>query len=318
MATSYFGLTPNTESPETPSQTTYQARDRYARAGITGELRYPLATTEFNVPFMRFVFLDAYADTLSGSPTIFIQVPNLFNISDFSDYSRTEAIFGAETEFTNIAGAVFNENRFKQGFDAANFALTSAEAFQYALQKGITNLTGFIASAGLSGISQSEFSSRAAVNPFTQLLYKGPQYRKYQIPLNIKPKNQAETKNVMKIITAFRLASSPSVPSTSGINVGEKVIGAGTSFLFGYPHLTEFQINFRLDDDTRRVLFVSKPCVMESVTVDYGGQKMTFFEDGMPTEINMTLQLTEIVPRTLGDSIADAKDDPVLGTRTLR
>ena len=95
MATSYFGLTPNTESPETPSQTTYQARDRYARAGITGELRYPLATTEFNVPFMRFVFLDAYADTLSGSPTIFIQVPNLFNISDFSDYSRTEAIFGA-------------------------------------------------------------------------------------------------------------------------------------------------------------------------------------------------------------------------------
>lgn len=306
MAITRFGLTQNSISAETPSQETYQARDRYSRAGISGELRYPLATTEFNVPFMRFVFLDAYANDLAGSPTIFIQVPNLFNVSDFADYSRTEAIFGADTEFTNIASQVFNENRFKQGFDAANFALTSAEAFQYALQKGLTNLTGFIASAGLSGISQSEFSSRSAVNPFTQLLYKGPQYRKYQVPVNIKPKSSAEASSVMKIISAFRLASSPSVPSTSGINIGEKTIGAGTSFLFGYPHLTQFQVNFRVEDGTQKVLFISKPCVMDSFAVDYGGQKMTFFEDGIPSEINMTLQLTEIVPRTLGDSLNDA------------
>jgi hypothetical protein len=55
--------------------------------------------------------------------------------------------------------------------------------------------------------------------------------------------------------------------------------------------------------------------------VDYGGQKMTFFEDGVPTEINLTIQLTEIVPRTLGDAITDTKQSSVqsaLVTRTIR
>lgn len=297
---------------------TNNAIQRYANAGLANaKLQYPIdgALNSFNVPLMKFVFLDAYAERISDTPQIFLRVPNLFNVSDFSDYSRTEAIFGAGTDFANISQQVFNERKFQQGFDAANFALTAAEAFQYAIQKGLTGAQGFIQSAGLNNIAQAEFSARAAVNPFTQLLYKGPQYRKYQVPIIIKPKSQAEAEAAIKIITAFRVASAPSVPDTSGISVGEKSVGVGSSFLFGYPHLTQFDIQFKKDAE-QKVLFRSKPCVIDSVAVDYGGQKMSFFEDGKPTEVNMTIQLTEIVPRTLGDAITDSKQS--VDVRTIR
>jgi hypothetical protein len=330
MAISTFGLVADNQNTSFPDDAGYpvalsrqtNAIQRYSQAGISNKtLQYPIGPlNEFNVPLMKFIFLDAYAERIADTPKVFIRVPNLFNVSDFSDYSRSEAIFGSSTDFANISNQVFNEKRTTQGFDAANFALTASEAFQYAIQKGLTSAQGFIQSAGLNNIGQAEFSARSAVNPFTQLLYKGPQYRKYQVPVAIKPKNRTEAKDALNIITAFRIASSPSVPNTSGIQVGEKTIGAGTSFLFGYPHLTQFDIQFRNGTD-QKILFRSKPCVIDSVAVDYGGQKMTFFEDGVPTEINLTIQLTEIVPRTLGDAITDTKQSSVqsaLVTRTIR
>ena len=126
----------------------------------------------------------------------------------------------------------------------------------------------------------------------------------------MKPKNATESENIRKIISAFRVASSPSVPSTAGVSPnGELSIGLGSTFTFGYPHLTQFDVTFRGPKGNGFInIFRSKPCAIESVTVDYGGQKLTFFEDGMPTEINFTLQLTEILPRTLGDARTDARD----------
>jgi hypothetical protein len=97
------------------------------------------------------------------------------------------------------------------------------------------------------------------------------------------------------------------VPSTSGLGVGGNInIGEGNTFTFGYPHLTQFDLVFFSDENNSKRIFRSKPCVIESVSTDYGSQKMTFFEDGNPAEITLTVQLTEIVPRTLGDAKYDA------------
>jgi hypothetical protein len=318
-----FALVADNDTTSYPDDSGYRvaiergtnAIQRYAKAGLANQnIQYPNSPlNEFNVPFMKFLFLDAYAERIPDTPRVFIKVPNQFNISDFSEYSRTEAIFGSSTDFGMLSDMVFNENRTKSGFDAANFALTASEAMKYAIQKGLASAQGFVQSAGLNNLGQAEFSARSAVNPFTQLLYKGPQYRKYQVPVMIKPKSRDEAKAALDIISVFRIASSPSVPSTTGISVGEKNIGAGSSFLFGYPHLTQFDIQFKTDNLVK-ILFRSKPCVIDSVAVDYGGQKMTFFEDGVPTEINITIQLTEIVPRTLGDSITDTKQGNTTST----
>jgi hypothetical protein len=299
--------------------------DRYTNAGLNnGVFRYPLLNDSFNVPFLQFYFLDAYGNIFSGerAPTVFLRMPNQFNISSFSEYSKTDNIFGAGSALiANQNKATYAKAQSQEGYDdnlMATYGLSAAEAFQTGIARAIKNVEGFLASGGMSNVAQFEFTARQAINPFSQLLYKGPQHRKYQIPVIMRPRSKKEADNIKNIIHTFRVASSPSVPSTKGIfeyirsdgaketidNIG---IGAGSTFTFGYPHLTKFDIIFRTPKQQVRI-FKSKPCVIDSVAVDYGGQKLTFFEDGNVTEVQLTIQLTEIIPRTLADARIEAKN----------
>jgi len=283
-----------------------QAIGRYETAGLRGaQLRFPTQTDSFNTPFIKFNFLDALGSLIGNAPIIHLRMPSVFNISSFSDYSRTEQIVGAAAAKLNTYGGT--------GLAALSNAVESsvinmAEAIQYSLAKGVGSALGFLESAGLSGINQFEFTNRQAINPMSQMLYKGPQYRKYQVPVPMRPRNRAEAKDVQDIIKAFRVASSPSY-STSNYSGADATVAAAlsdTSFTFGYPHLVTFNIEFYRETaagSAIQVLYKSKPCVLDAVTVDYGGQKLSFFEDGIPTEMNLNLQMTEITPRTLGDEM---------------
>lgn len=301
--------------------TSVQVTGRYSDAGLSGTLSYPLNSQQdgFHIPRMSFKFYDAFGTYIGGAPTVKLRVPNNFNVSNFSEYSRTEAIFGSGME--GLAGQLYTEAGAENVGEQAGgdltakevteggaegllkYGATAAEAFLYALQKSLAGATGFLTSGGLNGISQAEFTARAAVNPYAQLLYKGPQFRRYQVPIAFRPRSQTEAQTITKIINTFRVASSPSAQNRS-VTIGG-VTGTLQSFTFGYPHLTAFSIDFNSPQGAK-TLFESKLCAIESVAVDYGGQKMTFFEDGIPTETTMTLQLSEVTVRTLGDAKYDA------------
>lgn len=302
-----------------------QAEGRYQRIGLqNATISFPSRNdVGFNTPQARFMFLNAYGERISGAPVVYLKIPPNFNVTGFSDYSRTEGVFaGGRDVYSAIAGgalgdkaAEFAKNQGNGGItqemlDALGKAgITGAEAIGYSLRRGLGSVLGFIGSAGLSNLGQYEFNERQAVNPMAQLLYKGPQVRRYQFPFTMTPKNSVDSKNIRDIINVFRVASSASVPDTSGVSIGGTVsIGQGNSFTFGYPHLTQFTLSFLTPESTAKKIFRSKVCVIESVSVDYGGQKMTFFEDGRPTDINLTLQLSEVMPRTLGDAYTEALD----------
>lgn len=322
MATTQFLMTMDTAGGSTYPQdgaTTSTAGagqniGRYISAGIPDgtKLKFPQQTDSFNTPFIKFNFLDAYGDLISGSPIISLRMPSVFNISSFSDYSRADQIIG-----DSRAQSLFDFGKTGLGElsgAASETVANMAEAINYSIAKGIGGALGFIESAGLSGINQYEFGRRRAVNPMAQLLYKGPQYRKYQIPVPMKPRNQLEAQEIQKIIKTFRVASSPSYASSNDLTIGDRTvatsIGSETSFTFGYPHLVAFTIEFfktpaDSGDGVIQQLYKSKACVLESVAVDYGGQKLAFFEDGIPTEMNLTLALSEVTARTLGDEMTN-------------
>jgi hypothetical protein len=299
-----------------------QVTGRYSSSGLTERTYSYPATSEqdgFHIPKMTFKFYDAFGGFITEAPTVKLRVPNNFNVTNFSEYSRTEAIFGAGME--GLAGQLYSEAGVENVGEQAGgnltateiteggaggllkYGATAAEAFLYALQKSLAGATGFLTSGGLNGISQAEFTQRAAVNPYAQLLYKGPQFRRYQVPITFRPRNEIEARNIGKIINTFKVASSPSAQNRD-ISIGG-VTETLQSFTFGYPHLTAFSIDFNSPQGAK-TLFESKLCAIESVAMDYGGQKMTFFEDGVPTESTMTLQLSEVTVRTLGDAKYDA------------
>jgi len=325
MATTQFFMTMDGKDTSYPEDTgsadiknSSQNVGRYATAGLNdAKLRFPLTTDAFNTPYIKFFFLDAYGNLIGGGPIINLRMPSVFNISNFSDYSRTDQIVsGSGGTNGSVADALFNFGTTGLAglSNAAEQTVSNmAEAIAYSLRRGAAAGGGFVESMGLSGISQFEFSNRKAVNPMAQLLYKGPQYRKYQIPVPMKPRNKEDAQEIRRIIKTFRIASSPSYTSSNidvelrtalQSNTDAQSFLDNTSFTFGYPHLVAFNIEFYENENrTIKVLYKSKACAIESVAVDYGGQKITFFEDGMPTEMNLTLQLSEVVARTLGDEM---------------
>jgi hypothetical protein len=300
----------------------HEANDRYQRINATGNYAYPYEFRDsgFNIPYAIFSFWDPYGGRLSSSPTVSIKMPPNFNVTGFSDYARTENIFAVNGETYNgiynnamamkqqEAGASATDNVQRRSIadQVAQVGLSAADAAIYSWKRSMANVIGWAGSAGLSNINQFEFMNRQAVNPQAQMLYRGPQMRRYQLPFTLHPKSIEDSEQINKIMNIFRVASSPSVPDTSGIAVGSLNIGVGNAFTFGYPHLTQFDVYFIDEDNQIQILFRSKLCVIESVATDYGGQKMTFYRDGTPTDIAMTLQLTEITPRTLGDAYTES------------
>jgi hypothetical protein len=337
--TSIFGLTSNSNSAipgdvslsgwPSSRYEPHSASDRYARAGLTGRYSYPHEAWDegFNIPSIYFKFTDAFGGRISTAPKLALKMPPNFNLTGFSDYARTENIFATSSEvYNNILDTAIKSKQQEikdtnTGGDAtgvqklvdqvAKVGLSAAEAFKYSWQKAFANLEGWGASAGLSNLNQYEFMNRQAVNPMAQLLYRGPQMRRYQLPFVMHPKSSIESNNIQKILSVFRLASSPSVPSTSGTSIAGINIGAGNAFTFGYPHLTQFDVLFTNRNNNVTTIYRSKLCAIESVSIDYGSQKMTFFEDGRPTEVTLTVQLTEVTPRTLGDEYGTAMNSQI-------
>lgn len=333
MARTSFTPTSDNEDSQYPdagaiaeASSEVSGHDRYTRAGLvqgTGVWQFPIQNDDFNVPFLQFKFLDAFGNLFNQTraPTIYLRMPNQFNISAFSEYARTDNVFGAGNQLLkNENDLALGRAKQEESFDSsliAKYGLSAAEAFQTGIARALGQVEGFLASGGMNNIAQFEFTQRQAVNPFSQLLYKGPQHRKYQIPVIMRPRSKQEANHIKKIIHSFRVASSPSVPTTSGklrystINRGSQEIdlgiGEGSTFTFGYPHLTQFDVIFKTEAQDVKI-FRSKPCVIDSVAVDYGGQKLTFFEDGNVTETQLTIQLTEIIPRTLGDGMSEARN----------
>lgn len=338
MATSIFGLNSDqatgmqgdVESAGWPESRgdSHSAINRYAKIGASGKYSYPYEYNDnagFNIPYIYFKFTDPFGGRISSAPRVALKMPDNFNLTNFSDYARTENIFATSSDvYNNVLNNAIkdkqtdiandnvggNEDSVQKMIDkVAKVGVSAAEAFQYSWKKAFANLEGWGASAGMSNIGQYEFMNRQAVNPMAQLLYRGPQMRRYQLPFPMHPKSAKESTEIQKILAIFRVASSPSVPDTSGTAIGGINIGAGNAFTFGYPHLTQFDVLFTAPDRSVKTIFRSKLCVIESVAVDYGSQKMTFFEDGHPTEIALTLQLTEVSPRTLGDAYQDSATD---------
>lgn len=339
--TSIFGLTSNLNKsipgnveldgwPSTDGSP-HSASNRYARAGLSGRYSYPVEAWDegFNIPNIYFRFTDAFGGRIPTAPKLDLKMPPNFNLTGFSDYARTENIFAFNGGSAAYNQAAKNIIENKQAEVATNnpgvtgdaltslkneitkAGITAADAFKYSWQKSFANLAGWGASAGLSNINQYEFMNRQAVNPMAQLLYRGPQMRRYQFPFVMHPKSEIESENIQKILSVFRLASSPSVPDTNGIEIGGVGVGAGSAFTFGYPHLTQFDVLFTNQYNAIVPIYRSKLCAIESVSVDYGSQKMTFFENGTPTEIALTLQLTEVTPRTLGDEYGTAMNSQI-------
>ena len=112
-------------------------------------------------------------------------------------------------------------------------------------------------------------------SPMMFLLFQRPEYKKFSFSWLLAARNQAEAKTILNICNLCKNAASP---TNQGV-------------LMGYPQVALIKIN----DDNLFGHLKFKPCVITSVSVNHTPlTNPSFFEDGAPVLVNLTLNLMEM------------------------
>lgn len=161
------------------------------------------AHNEFAMPILAFTFYDAFGEG-SEIPHVYIRMTSSFETASRSPFQEADGIFGQpNSEVKGITGAL------------GALGSSGLEALQRQIINAFGAGAGFLASAGLSGKSQIEFLTRQTFNNFQQLIYRGPQFRAFQLPFTMRPTSEEEAGNMRDIISLFKMASSARAGSLS-------------------------------------------------------------------------------------------------------
>jgi hypothetical protein len=190
-----------------------------------------------------------------------------------------------------IAGgtSAVDSGYLQAGGEAANaFLLNAAQ-----IPSGIANAMG----GNLDAKAMASLGTGTTMNPFREQIFKNVDTRTFTFNYKFVARTAKEAEYINRIITTFKWHMHPEL-SDGGL-------------FYIYP--SEFNIAYYYEDQINTHLNRISTCVLEHLTLDYGGQAgfaafgtpswSPFQEDGkampgMPSEINMQLRFRELETMT--------------------
>lgn len=153
----------------------------------------------------------------------------------------------------------------------------------------IKNVSSLAAEVG-GGVLLDKFPSVSpalglAKNPKKEQQFTGIQFRTFSFDYVFAPRSEKEAENIQDIIYMFKYHMHPEYKSTHG-------------FLYMYP--SEFDIEYYFNGEQNDNIHKHTSCVLTDMQLDYTNNQgvMTFFPNGMPTMIRMTLHFKELLQLT--------------------
>ncbi len=157
----------------------------------------------------------------------------------------------------------------------SNIIGVGGEAGQ-ALVLNLANLPGQL--SGLADIRGAvSAATRTSINPFKEVLFEAVNFRTFNFSTRFMPVSRSEALNVKNIIDTFKKYMHPTLSENK--------------LFFIYP--ADFEISYMFNGSTNPYFHRIAPCALTDMDVTYGGDIMSSFKDGVPTEVNLTLQFTE-------------------------
>ena len=175
---------------------------------------------------------------------------------------------------SGLAGSLTGSasNSLKAGSDMA-----AALGLQFAKLPGALGGTDLGAAIGAS--------AKVALNPFKEVIFEAVDFRSFAFKYKFLPKNKKESDDIKRIINLFKFHMHPEI--------------ASSKLFFIYP--SEFQITYFYKGQNNNYFHSFRPCVLESMEINYGGEQFSSFRDGQPTEVNMSLifKETEVITKEM-------------------
>jgi hypothetical protein len=215
-----------------------------------------------------------FAESALGSVTLYM--PSGISVADTLSYDNADTGLGGEL--------------LKAGGSAASpgeFVDTLKDQAKGVAQTAVAGGTAKIAqSKGLVGgaANQAIINRGEVVNPHTQMLFKSPSLRQFQFQFKMFPRTRAEAEEIIKIVQFFRVAAYPALGNGSGTDS----VNMST---FKFPDI--FKVTFLTGSKQNKNIIKMLDSYLTSVTVNYNPTSPTFFEDGMPSEIDLSLTFQE-------------------------
>lgn len=228
-----------------------------------------------NIPTLGAVAIGAVSPDSTRSKrrtvtTIALHVPNQLSVRYSTVWSdeETAGISMAEAGIDEILNA-FNTQSKNAGVGILATAKEDVQAI--VLSKGAGKVTGGALSAKL-GI---------AANPKKEQVFRGLDFRTFTFDYQFFPRTAKEAEQVLEIIHQFKYHMHPEHKSEH-------------HFVWIYP--SEFDILYYTNGKENENLHKHTSCVLENMTVNYTPNgSFTTFDNGMPTQINMSLQFKELL-----------------------
>ena len=211
---------------------------------------------------------------------IALYMPNAINVTYGSRYLDTEiSPLGAAAGDIGV-DILEGRGSFKGALDKLQEKLP-----QEAKRRVITTALQLGDAVGLTGAREAfEINRAEVVADRMELAFKNVNRRNFQYSFKMIPKNEKEADEIRKIIYAFKFNMLPEM--TSG--------RAGNTM--GFPNTFDIEYRF-LGKDNDYISRVST-CVLETMTVSYGGDRFKTFaprDDGAPVvETSLTLSFKEL------------------------
>jgi hypothetical protein len=126
------------------------------------------------------------------------------------------------------------------------------------------------------------------VAPQMELAFKGIAKRQFQYSFVMMPKSEEEAEQVAKIVQAFKVNMLPDV-------------AIGDVRRMTIPNT--FDITYMYDTGENPNLHKISECVLETMSVSYGGDRYKAYEGGVPVVTNLTLNFKELDLITRADAL---------------
>ena len=114
----------------------------------------------------------------------------------------------------------------------------------------------------------------------SMVTYTGPMYREFSFNFSLKPTSNVEADTIDKIVKQFKISAAPEQIANKGFRI------------YALPYVFEITYHFKTAPN-ERMNKIGK-CALTNMSVAYGGDRFTTFEDGNPVEVALSLSFKEI------------------------
>jgi len=212
------------------------------------------------------------APTKRLTESIALYMPAKLALSHTANYGEQE--IGAL-----VAGAVSGLATLNSGKGVGDIAkdLASKAASGISAEVGQAVVKAADATIAPGALAAVEIATGRIRNNRTEMKFEGVGRREFSFEFRMLPNNAKEAENIEKIVTAFRYHSMPEIEGSD--LSGRTMIAPSTFDIEYFPNTHLHKIS---------------TSVLQSVSVNYGGDRTQFFVDDHPVETQLTLGFKEL------------------------